>query len=217
MGEMVTRVERKRKKKGGRQKSQGTPQGQQRSRLETLLPSRSRPFQLLGDSAKACNTLFLLFHGTKQRSEEDHYHPFQHAEAEGRQGKREEKLSSMLLRSSKLLSCAAKNCTEVSPTHISQFSSENFPVHHDKRASQFYVKIGKDKATIQYEKLNSTLDLQHTDVPEVFQGKGLGKILAKGAFDYVVTHKLKMKLSCDYLQSYYEKNPLPEYSNSIVV
>ncbi|CAG2053286.1 unnamed protein product [Timema podura] len=111
----------------------------------------------------------------------------------------------MLLRSSKLISRAAKSSTEVCLTQISQFSSENFPVHHDKCASQFY-----------YEKLNGTLDLQHTDVPEVFQGKGIGKILAKGAFEYVVAHKLKMKLSCDYLQSYYEKNPLPEYSNSIV-
>nr|CAD7403138.1 unnamed protein product [Timema poppensis] len=100
----------------------------------------------------------------------------------------------MLLRSSKLLSCAAKNHKEVCPTHISQFSSENFPVHHDKSASQFYVKIGKDKATIQYEKLNSTLDLQHTDVPEVFQGKGLGKILAKiPPQDHTTSQVLKTK------------------------
>nr|CAD7455225.1 unnamed protein product [Timema tahoe] len=92
----------------------------------------------------------------------------------------------MLLRSSKLLSCAAKSSTEVCLTQISQFSSENFPVHHDKGASQFYVKIGKDKATIQYEKLNGTLDLQHTDVPEVFQGKGIGKILAKVAQSFEI-------------------------------
>nr|CAD7196267.1 unnamed protein product [Timema douglasi] len=53
MGEKVTRGERKRKREGRkRQKSQGTPQGQQRSMLETLLPSRSRPFQLLGDEAR---------------------------------------------------------------------------------------------------------------------------------------------------------------------
>nr|CAD7397198.1 unnamed protein product [Timema cristinae] len=102
----------------------------------------------------------------------------------------------MLLRSSKRLSCAAKNRTEVCLKHILQFSSENFPVHHDKCASQFYVKIGKDKATIQYEKLNSTLDLQHTDVPVVFQGKGIGKILAKREAQSVVCEPVVASVPC---------------------
>nr|CAD7196479.1 unnamed protein product [Timema douglasi] len=50
----VNKGSKEKKERGGwkRQKSQGTPQGQQRSRLETLLPSRSRPFQLLGHAAK---------------------------------------------------------------------------------------------------------------------------------------------------------------------
>nr|CAD7395835.1 unnamed protein product [Timema poppensis] len=64
MGETETRGERKRKKGGGgerkRQKSQGTPQEQQRSRLVTLIPSWSRPFQLLGDAARTCVRFAML-------------------------------------------------------------------------------------------------------------------------------------------------------------
>nr|CAD7264877.1 unnamed protein product [Timema shepardi] len=66
MGETVTRGERKRKIGGRkRQKSQGTPQGQQRSRLETLLPSRSRPFQLFNDAARMrALSLALMFYSS---------------------------------------------------------------------------------------------------------------------------------------------------------
>nr|CAD7201376.1 unnamed protein product [Timema douglasi] len=48
--------------KGGRkrQKSQGTPQEQQRSRLVTSIPNRFRPFQLLGNAARTC---VIFFHG----------------------------------------------------------------------------------------------------------------------------------------------------------
>nr|CAD7260599.1 unnamed protein product [Timema shepardi] len=41
-------------------KSQETPHGQQRSRLVTLLPSRSRPFQLLDDMARTCVRFTML-------------------------------------------------------------------------------------------------------------------------------------------------------------
>nr|CAD7569471.1 unnamed protein product [Timema californicum] len=43
-----------------RHKSQGTPQEQQRSRLVTSIPSRSRPFQLLGDAARMCVRFAML-------------------------------------------------------------------------------------------------------------------------------------------------------------
>nr|CAD7431932.1 unnamed protein product [Timema monikensis] len=48
-----------------RQKYQGTPQEQQRSRLLNSVPSRSRPFQLLDDAARTCG--FLDSRGSPQK------------------------------------------------------------------------------------------------------------------------------------------------------
>ncbi|GLG97746.1 uncharacterized protein GBIM_04441, partial [Gryllus bimaculatus] len=52
-------------------------------------------------------------------------------------------------------------------------------VHRDIHDELRYEYI-KDKATIDYELIDSnTLDLQHTNVPNSLQGKGVGKIIAK--------------------------------------
>lgn len=91
---------------------------------------------------------------------------------------------------------------------------------------------------IQYQKTNNTLDLYHTEVPEVFRGQGIAALLAKvcfscfllqmshsqtnkcfvllqGAFEYVLKNNLKMKLSCDYLQKYYKNNSTPELEKTL--
>ncbi|XP_067009066.2 protein NATD1 [Anabrus simplex] len=79
-------------------------------------------------------------------------------------------------------------------------------VRRDESSKQFFIKMGSDKATVEYETLNGVIELQETNVPPAFQGKGIGKILAQGVFDYCVKHNLKMKLNCSFLQKFYEDN-----------
>jgi predicted GNAT family acetyltransferase len=47
---------------------------------------------------------------------------------------------------------------------------------------------------------DSVLDLYSTVVPSEFEGRGLAKILAIAAFKHVEENRLKMRLSCWYLQ-----------------
>lgn len=59
-------------------------------------------------------------------------------------------------------------------------SQQNFKVEHDKSKREFYIKLGEDKAVLQYEIINpTTLDLVHTEVPESLRGKGIAQHLAK--------------------------------------
>lgn len=55
----------------------------------------------------------------------------------------------------------------------------NFTVDHDPAKREFYIKIGNDKAFIQYNKVGDLMRLEHTEVPDTFSGRGVGKILAK--------------------------------------
>lgn len=56
---------------------------------------------------------------------------------------------------------------------------DNLVVDHDVANKEFFIKIDNDRAFIQYTKVGSVMHLDHTEVPDAFSGKGIGKILAK--------------------------------------
>uniref|UniRef100_A0ACB8FL40 Protein natd1 n=1 Tax=Sphaerodactylus townsendi TaxID=933632 RepID=A0ACB8FL40_9SAUR len=69
-----------------------------------------------------------------------------------------------------------------------------------------------DKAVLLYEYVGKRIvDLQHTEVPDAYRGRGIAKHLAKAALDFVVEEDLKAHLTCWYIQKYVKENPLPQY------
>ena len=107
-----------------------------------------------------------------------------------------------------------------SASHNSKSSTTaSFDIEHDPNNLTFELSLPgcNEKGYISYQLMNeSTLDLQHTFVPESMRGQGIAKKLAKYAFDYVSEHNLKMKLSCWYLQKYLKENAKPEYMLRVI-
>ncbi|KAG0718006.1 Protein NATD1 [Chionoecetes opilio] len=102
---------------------------------------------------------------------------------------------------------------------MAKAAGQQLNVIHDTHNMEFYVKLGEDKAYLQYDILNpktKAVDLQHTVVPETFRGQGIGKVLAKEAFEYFIGRDQQMKLTCWYLKKYYKDNPLPQYTEKII-
>ncbi|KAK5649372.1 hypothetical protein RI129_000401 [Pyrocoelia pectoralis] len=65
----------------------------------------------------------------------------------------------------------------------------------------------RNVGTVEYEKEGSnTYHLIHSAIPLELQGRGYGHVLAKKTFDYIAENNLRMKISCEFLQSAYEKN-----------
>lgn len=50
---------------------------------------------------------------------------------------------------------------------------------HDADNREFFFEIGNDKAFLSYRRTGNVLHMDHTVVPDVFHGKGYGKLLAK--------------------------------------
>ncbi|XP_042293712.1 protein NATD1 [Sceloporus undulatus] len=87
-------------------------------------------------------------------------------------------------------------------------------VEHDRKRRQFTVRLNgcHDKAVLLYEYVGKRIvDLQHTEVPDAYRGRGIAKHLAKAALDFVVEEDLKAHLTCWYIQKYVKENPLPQY------
>lgn len=91
-------------------------------------------------------------------------------------------------------------------------------VEHDKKRRQFVIRLNgsHDRAVLLYEYVGKkTVDLQHTEVPDAYRGRGIAKHLAKAAMDFVVEEGLKAHVTCWYIQKYVKENPQPQYDDHI--
>jgi uncharacterized protein len=73
---------------------------------------------------------------------------------------------------------------QVIPRHFTRvqranFSSQNLVVSHSPEKSEFFVELNSERAVLQYRKVGNVLEMDHTEVPVIFQGKGVAKKLAE--------------------------------------
>uniref|UniRef100_A0A8P4KCQ9 Protein NATD1 n=2 Tax=Dicentrarchus labrax TaxID=13489 RepID=A0A8P4KCQ9_DICLA len=97
-------------------------------------------------------------------------------------------------------------------------NTSQIQVEHDKKRRQFVIRLNgsHDRAVLLYEYVGKkTVDLQHTEVPDAYRGRGIAKHLAKAAMDFVVEEDLKAHLTCWYIQKYVKENPQPQYFEHI--
>lgn len=80
--------------------------------------------------------------------------------------------------------------------------------HRDNgKEGSFYVEMdGKQQAEMTYfYKDQSTIDIDHTEVKESLQGKGVGYALIEEAVAFMRNKHLKAVTSCSYAKSVFEK------------
>ncbi|MED6270620.1 Protein natd1 [Ameca splendens] len=102
--------------------------------------------------------------------------------------------------------------------NVFEANSSQIQVEHDKKRRQFVIRLNgsHDRAVLLYEYVGKkTVDLQHTEVPDAYRGRGIAKHLAKAAMDFVVEEDLKAHLTCWYIQKYVKENPQPKYFEHI--
>ncbi|XP_055598977.1 protein NATD1-like [Uranotaenia lowii] len=89
-----------------------------------------------------------------------------------------------------------------------QFSSEGLPIQHNEAEFEFQAKLQGQKAFLSYrlDKGKRRISFDHTEVPAVFQGKGVGRKLVQKAFQYAVEKDLKIQIHCDFAYKYYKDN-----------
>ncbi|XP_074646223.1 protein NATD1-like [Tubulanus polymorphus] len=117
----------------------------------------------------------------------------------------------------RISSCQRIQISKMSSKTSEAASTASYTVQHDREKHQFYINLEGHTALLDYAWIKPHVaDLYHTEVPPVFQGRGIAKLLAKAAFEFVVNENHQMKLSCTYLQKYINDNPKPEYLDKVV-
>ncbi|WP_054816033.1 GNAT family N-acetyltransferase [Nocardia arizonensis] len=59
----------------------------------------------------------------------------------------------------------------------------------------------------EYVERDDVTDFVHTEIDDAFAGKGLAKVLAKGALDDVIARGRVIEAHCSFIRSYLDKNP----------
>jgi len=100
-------------------------------------------------------------------------------------------------------------------------TSEPVRVENNEEENRFEVKAGGDVAYVEYDRDGDQIYFTHTEVPQAFEGKGIGKALATTALDFARSEKLEVIPRCPFVASYIRKHPeyldlVPESSRSLV-
>lgn len=83
-----------------------------------------------------------------------------------------------------------------------------WPVVKDNPERQrFELEIDGAVAFSAYRRSPGVITITHTEVPAVFQGKGIGSQLARGALTLVEQSGDKLVARCPFIASYIEKHP----------
>ncbi len=91
---------------------------------------------------------------------------------------------------------------------------ENLEVKNNKSKNQFEADLHGKTALIQYRKeADGTLNLFHTEVPDEFEGKGIGSRLVKNALEQIKAEGLIINPSCPFIAAYIKRHP--EYENLV--
>lgn len=86
---------------------------------------------------------------------------------------------------------------------------EERSVRNNKQEQRFEMMLGEGAmALIQYEEAGEgVLALTHAEVPEEFEGQGIGNALVKGTFELVRAEELKIIPACPFVAAYLRRHP----------
>ncbi|WP_018118070.1 GNAT family N-acetyltransferase [Corynebacterium mastitidis] len=82
-------------------------------------------------------------------------------------------------------------------------------ITHDEQKHRYVLSVeGEEAGFADYlPREDGVLDFNHTVIHESFQGRGLSKVLVRGALDGVREDGLKIAASCSAVRHFLDRNP----------
>lgn len=86
-------------------------------------------------------------------------------------------------------------------------AEDQIVVRNNTQARQFEAEIDGQVALAAYGMMEGdTIVFTHTEVPEAFEGRGVGSKLARAALDYARAEHLKVVPLCPFIASYMRRH-----------
>ena len=72
---------------------------------------------------------------------------------------------------------------------------------------QFEAELDNSTALLQYRMSGHSIVFLHTEVPEAFEGRGVGSALARAGLDYARQQGLQVVPLCPFVDAYLRRHP----------
>lgn len=83
----------------------------------------------------------------------------------------------------------------------------DIPLHHNRGEETFEMDINGNIALIGYSEDGDTYILEHTEVPEALEGKGIGSVLVVKTLSYIESEGKKIIARCPFVAAYLKRHP----------
>ncbi len=87
-------------------------------------------------------------------------------------------------------------------------------VRDNAAARRFELEAGDAVAFIDYQRNGGQVELIHTEVPSVLEGKGVGSALVRGTLDLLRAEGATVLPTCSFVARYIERHP--DYGDMVV-
>ncbi len=77
----------------------------------------------------------------------------------------------------------------------------------NEKESQFQLIVEGHTAFIEFSRTGDVFILPHTEVPEVLEGRGVGKQLVEQTLTYIEDHGWKIVPLCPFVKAYIQRHP----------
>jgi len=84
---------------------------------------------------------------------------------------------------------------------------DKLEVVHNPDEKRFEIQLDDDLAMVEYLLNKSNIIFTHTEVPEAYEGQGIGKILAEHVLNYAREQGYKVQPLCPFIKAYVKRHP----------
>ena len=84
--------------------------------------------------------------------------------------------------------------------------TNDYYVIHNQPANRFEVTLPGEPAVLIYAIRSDLFLLMHTEVPPLFEGRGIAAIMSKAALEYAREKGYKIRSYCSYTTRYIERH-----------
>ncbi len=92
---------------------------------------------------------------------------------------------------------------------------DSLELHDNPAAGRLEVPLGDTVAEVQYMRVGNTLIFTHTEVPEAYEGRGIGNRTAQMALEYARSQGLRVRSICPFMSAFLARHR-DEYEDILV-
>ncbi|MDZ7705475.1 MAG: GNAT family N-acetyltransferase [Trueperaceae bacterium] len=86
-------------------------------------------------------------------------------------------------------------------------------LRHNEAYKRFEAQLGSETAVASYMRVRDTYIFTHTEVPDAFEGRGIGSRLVRYALEHVKAEGRSVAPLCPFVKGYIERHP--EYKSLV--